>query len=1147
MAGPNFIHVRDSDSIVVGVFTTTQTTPAGVTEYSETHPVFFPSWTETEWERTGVNTYVDTGVSVNPEFTDPEVFGVLVSSDDFAPDFLDGKIVGGVGITTTVLTDSVGFETLEISSPTAGTDEKVKVTANDTTSSVLFDKLTGTIGRVVITEVNDGGDEDLNIDIGGDIFDKTVDDSDDITEGITNLFFTDERVDDRVASLLVGGTSITLTYDDSAGSITIDNDFAEEVRVSSDDTTTGFLIDKIVAGSGITVTELSDSAGSETLEISAPGSTTDEKVKVTSNDTTPDYLFSKVVGTVGKIVITEVGDGGDEDLKIDIGGDIFDTSVDTSDDITEGTTNLFFTEERVDDRVAALLIGGTSITLSYDDSAGSITIDNDFAEQVRVSSNDTTPGYLLSKITGTVGRIVVSEVGDGGDEDLNIDIGGNIFDTTIDDTDNITEGTTNLFFTDERVDDRVAALLIGGTSITLTYDDSAGSITIENDFAEQVRVTSNDTTPGYLFNKIIGTTGKVVVTEVNDGGDEDLQIDIGGDIFDTSIDTTDDITEGTTNLFYTDERVDDRVAALLIGGTSITLTYDDSAGSITIDNDDAEEVKVSSDDSAPGFLIDKIVAGTGISLSELSDSSGFETLEISASGSTTDELVKVTSNDTTSDYLFSKIIGTTGKITVTEINDGGDEDLQIDVGGDIFDTSVNTTDDITEGATNLFYTDERVDDRVASLLFSSDSSVGLSYNDGANTLDVTVNEANVDHNTLLNFVSNKHIDHTSVSVVLGGDDALAVTNNDLSANIGLRVDITGTTAETVADNADEILIYDVTAGALRKMTRANFVSGLGSTADLASVTVSNSSSVAIPTTWADVSWNTTHVENNTAVIEHDNTFTDRILIKETGLYFLSFSISFDADAGEETIEARVRRNDTTIIPGSHRLASEDDEINDLSNAITCELVSGDFISLQHQASGTGNVLHSSSNFSVTRARGATGAQGPAGSGSSITVQEEGVGIPSTPHTSLNFVGTGITASDAGGGVAQIRAVFGDQFQEVSNLAQGQTTSTSPVQRLTMSFTAVAGAKYIVTWSFTWRYSSTGFDFLSWVQLDNSTTLWTLDSEPSDTATTQREPASGFAMITPAAGSRFIDLDWWSEDSGETAFIYNARMSMWRVS
>ena len=45
--------------------------------------------------------------------------------------------------------------------------------------------------------------------------------------------------------------------------------------------------------------------------------------------------------------------------------------------------------------------------------------------------------------------------------------------------------------------------------------------------------------------------------------------------------TTGDLTEGS-NLYFTNERVDDRVAALLTAGTGITLSYDDAAGTLQI-------------------------------------------------------------------------------------------------------------------------------------------------------------------------------------------------------------------------------------------------------------------------------------------------------------------------------------------------------------------------------------------------------------------------------------------------------------------------------------------------------------------------------------------------------------------------------------
>jgi hypothetical protein len=83
---------------------------------------------------------------------------------------------------------------------------------------------------------------------------------------------------------------------------------------------------------------------------------------------------------------------------------------------------------------------------------------------------------------------------------------------TLSTTDQLSEGSTNLYFTNERVDDRVNGLLVAGTNISLVYDDVNNTLTVSAD---------------------------------NSGG------------FDLSGNTTDDLAEGTTNLYYTNTRVQD--------------------------------------------------------------------------------------------------------------------------------------------------------------------------------------------------------------------------------------------------------------------------------------------------------------------------------------------------------------------------------------------------------------------------------------------------------------------------------------------------------------------------------------------------------------------------------------------------------------
>ena len=45
--------------------------------------------------------------------------------------------------------------------------------------------------------------------------------------------------------------------------------------------------------------------------------------------------------------------------------------------------------------------------------------------------------------------------------------------------DNVTEGSVNLYFNDERVDDRVAALINAGVGITPTYNDAGNLLTLD--------------------------------------------------------------------------------------------------------------------------------------------------------------------------------------------------------------------------------------------------------------------------------------------------------------------------------------------------------------------------------------------------------------------------------------------------------------------------------------------------------------------------------------------------------------------------------------------------------------------------------------------------------------------------------------------
>jgi len=181
-----------------------------------------------------------------------------------------------------------------------------------------------------------------------------------------------EATQDIVGAMVVGGTNITATYDDSAGSLTIDADLTGDIEgVTAGDGlsgggTSGTPTVNVGAGNGITV-------NADDIEIDTSVVTDLSTAQTLTNKTlTSPVLNTGVSGSAILDSDTMVGASAttlasSESIKAYV--DAQDT-----DDVAEGSTNLYHTSERVDDRVNALLTAGTGITLTYDDAANSLTV-----------------------------------------------------------------------------------------------------------------------------------------------------------------------------------------------------------------------------------------------------------------------------------------------------------------------------------------------------------------------------------------------------------------------------------------------------------------------------------------------------------------------------------------------------------------------------------------------------------------------------------------------------------------------------------------------------------------------------------------------------------------------------------------------------
>jgi hypothetical protein len=148
-------------------------------------------------------------------------------------------------------------------------------------------------------------------------------------------------------------------------------------------------------------------------------------------------------------------------------------------------------------------------------------------------------------------------------------------------TDDIEEGDNNLYYTDARVDAEIVDRLTSATlnNITITADGSDLTITAENGVADS---TTDDLEEGstnvYFTDSRAKTSAADLLTNATlnnisiTGDGSGLTITAENGVGDSN---TDDLTEGSTNLYYTDTRVDNHLS----GGDGITY----SAGAISAD------------------------------------------------------------------------------------------------------------------------------------------------------------------------------------------------------------------------------------------------------------------------------------------------------------------------------------------------------------------------------------------------------------------------------------------------------------------------------------------------------------------------------------------------------------------------------------
>lgn len=276
---------------------------------------------------------------------------------------------------------------------------------------------------------------------------------------------------------------------------------------------------------------------------------------------------------------------------------------------------------------------------------------------------------------------------------------------------------------------------------------------------------------------------------------------------------------------------------------------------------------------------------------------------------------------------------------------------------------------------------------------------------------------------------------------------------------------------------------------------------------------------------------------------------NQITCNTAGTYRIDADVSFgDTTAGNRAIHCWLEKNSVEIAgtkaEAYHETSGQETTAHTMAIVV---LAVNDVIRIRATSDNTINTLANGTRLLIHTpgANGATGAQGPTGSGSNVTVKDEGTSVTGTPHSNLNFTGAGVTVTDEGGGQAKVDIPGSSALtsSEAGSATDTTTTSSVYVAMNSMSLTPGAGTYLVI--------ASTSVEGT----FANSYVRAALFANGSEVANTMREskqessiintsmPLSTQAVVTVGA-AQAIELRW--KVTGGTATAHARSLTLVKI-